>query len=83
LIFQETIYFGVQKAVSEHIQPRSRPYGQFRAHSLLRTHVQIKELALTRSLGLALEAGQATAHLFHIITVSYLRGNAGGYADLS
>ena len=40
LIFQETVFFGVQRAVSGHIQPRSRPYGQFRAHSPLRTHVQ-------------------------------------------
>ena len=44
---------------------------------------KIKELALAHSLSLALEAGHAKAHLFHIITVSYLRGNAGGYADLS
>ena len=42
----------------------------------------IKEQALARYLGLALESGSAKAHLFHIITVSHLRDNAAGYADL-
>ena len=38
--------------------------------------------ALGRGAELYAPSGCAQALLFHIITVSHLQGNAGGYADL-